>query len=41
MYNKGEISKLNDTNLPPWERGVRQGGIMDVETMKQNVLSFK
>ena len=41
MYNKGEISSKTDFSLPPWERGVRQGGMMNLETMQKNVLDFK
>lgn len=41
MYKEGEISKIDDLNLQPWERGVRQGGKANKEIIKQNVLEFK
>ena len=37
----GHISDFPDFNLPPWEWGVRQGGMMNIEVMKANVLEFK
>ena len=40
-YNKGEISALDDSSLMPWERGVRQGGNMNITTMSRNLLDFK
>lgn len=40
-YNKGEISRIDDLSLPPWERGVRQGGVMNKEVVMQNAIDFK
>lgn len=40
-YNKGDVSKIDDFSLPPWERGVRQGGLMNKVVVKQNALDFK
>ncbi len=37
----GEIAGLNDTNYPPWERGCRQGGLVNFTVMNQNLLDFK
>lgn len=34
------ISRIDDTSLPPWERGVRQSGPMDLEAMKENLFEF-
>ena len=39
-YNPGEISKENDLDLVPWERGVRQGGFMDINNMSKNLIDF-
>ncbi len=41
MYQPGEISRLDDLSLPPWERGVRQGGFLNLETMSLNAKEFK
>jgi len=46
QYKPGEISNIFDTDLPPWERGVRQGsngnyGAMNKQAMGQNLLDFK
>jgi phosphorylcholine metabolism protein LicD len=41
MYQPGEISDKQDIFLPAWERGVRQGGKMNLEAMKLNVVEFK
>jgi len=41
MYQPGEISRTTDLSLPPWERGVRQGGKMYMEGMILNVKEFK
>jgi phosphorylcholine metabolism protein LicD len=41
MYQPGEISDKQDIFLPPWERGVRQGGKMNLEAMQLNVKEFK
>lgn len=35
------ISDKNDMTLPPWERGLRQGGLVNEEVMKKNLLDFK
>jgi len=40
-YKPGEISSFNDTNLPLWQRGVRQGGKMNRKVMGSNLLTFK
>ncbi len=45
-YKAGEISKIDDLNLPPWERGVRQGvdgdyGLMDKQAMYNNLCQFR
>jgi len=37
----GKISSNPHPTLPPWEWGVRQGGMMNMEVMKRNVLEFK
>jgi len=45
-YKAGEISRVNDLELPPWERGVRQSvngdfGLMNKQVMRKNLLDFK
>jgi hypothetical protein len=40
MYKPGDISDLNDYSLPPWERGVRQGGLMNKEVAHANLKDF-
>jgi phosphorylcholine metabolism protein LicD len=37
----GEISSIPHDTLPCWEWGVRQGGMMNMDVMKKNVLEFK
>lgn len=37
----GEIAGLNDPKFPPWEQGVRQGGMVNFEVMNKNLLDFK
>ena len=40
-YNPGEISTFGDPNLPPWEWGIRQKGMMNKKVVRQNALDFK
>jgi len=37
----GEIAGLHDMNYPPWERGVRQGGMLNEWVMQRNLINFK
>jgi len=37
----GEIAGLHDMNYPPWERGVRQGGMLNEWVMQRNLIDFK
>lgn len=39
-YNPGEISKIDDMQLPSWERGVRQGGYMNKQIAHENLRDF-
>jgi len=39
-YRPGEISDLNDLSLPSWERGVRQGGLMNKIIAHDNLMQF-
>ena len=32
---------LGDDTYPPWEQGVRQGGLMNIEVMSKNLLEYK
>jgi lipopolysaccharide cholinephosphotransferase len=32
---------LGDDTYPPWEQGVRQGGLMNIEVMSNNLLEYK
>ena len=40
-YKIGEISSLDDLSLHPWDRGVRQKGLMNRQAMGKNLLDFK
>lgn len=35
------INPIGDLSVPPWERGVRQGGLMNKTIMTANFLEFK
>jgi predicted nucleotidyltransferase len=39
-YKPGEISSVDDLSLPPWERGVRQGGMMSKAVAYKNLRDF-
>ncbi len=39
-YAPGQISDIYDSNLPSWERGVRQGGMMNKEVAFANLADF-
>jgi lipopolysaccharide cholinephosphotransferase len=39
-YKPGEIALLNDLETVPWERGVRQGGMMNIEQSRLNLFDL-
>jgi len=41
MYNPGDISRVDDLSLPPWERGVRQKGVMSKDIVMKNAIEMK